>query len=319
MNGRNRHNKYRKGVYRRKNISSIIIISVICFILFATAFFIIGNLLKTQSDKRHENETYETESTPDKESQNDKASVRSILAHPVFLETQGVGTFSTRLDALTSSGVYEASVPLNTANGELLFKSSVAEKIGYSTGNANIKLSSALPYAQTKNIYLSGIFFVTAFNIEDPLVRSVELSRQASLVAEALNAGFDDVLLIAPSMTNDHIDDAIRFIDDIKALTNGGTVGLCISDNILSSDNSQYLSETIDLLNSKIDFLAIDLSGTDISNGVDAISESISPIQHYILMYKMRVILPNDKAGQTLTSIISEAESNGIKNIQIMP
>lgn len=319
MNGKNRHNKYRKSIYRRQSIRTGIIISVICLILSFVAFLVIGNLLKTQSDKRHESYTDDTEMSREDESTNEKVPVRNVLAHPVFLETKEAGNFADRLDSLTEKGVFEASIPLNTPNGELLFKSLVADKIGYPPGESNVKLDNAVSSAKSRNVYLSGIFYVNAFNSDDTLVRSVELSRAAALVAEALNAGFDDVILIAPQMTETHVEEAIRFVEDIKSLTDSGAIGLCVSDSILSIEDSQQVSQIIDSLNSDIDFLAIDLSDTDLSLGIEAISEAISSKQHYLLMYKIRVLLPKGETDDILTSIISEAESNGIKNIQIIP
>lgn len=319
MNGKNRHKKYRKSIYRRRNINAIIIVSIVCLLLFVTAFLIIGNLLKAQSDKRHEYESSDTETTVKDNIQNEKAPVKNISAHPVFLETQGSGNFASRLDALTKKGIFEANVPLNTPEGDLLFKSKIAEKIGYPQSNANVTLGKALPAAKTKNVYLSGIFYVNAFDQDDPLIRSVELSRDAAIVAEALNAGFDDIVLIAPQMTEDHIEEAIRFTEDIKALSENGYVGLCISDPILSIDDTQRLSQIIEHLNGKNDFLAIDLSKTDISSDVSTVSDSISPNQHYMLMYKIRVLLPRGETDDIVKEVISEAESNGIKNIQIMP
>lgn len=318
MNGKNHHNKYRKSVYRRKNISAIFIILTVCLVIFIEAFLVVGNLLKAQGDKLNEPETENTETT-DISATDEKASVRSILAHPVFLETKESGTFANRLDSLTQKGIYEASVPLNTPEGDLLFKSSVANSIGYPQGEANIKLENALPSAKSRNVYLSGIFYVNAFEKDDPLVRSVELSKSAALVSEALNAGFDDVVLIIPHMTADHVEEAIRFTESIKALTDSGSVGLCISEEILSLDNSQQLSYILDHLNEKTDFLAIDLSSTDVSVDVKSISDKISPIQHHVLMYKMRTILPNGETAEILASIISETQSNGIKNMQIIP
>lgn len=318
MNGKRRHNKYRKSVYRRKNIGAVLIISAVCLILFVTVFLVLGNFLKSQSDNRNKSDTYDTEETDNKPT-NEKNTVKSVLSYPVFIETKERGTFADRLDALTQKKIFDASVPLNTPDGDLLFKSTVAQSIGYPQGEANVKLEKAISSAQSRNVYLSGIFYVNAFKNEDPLIRSVELSQAAALVAEALNAGFDDVVLIVPHMTADHVEEAIRFTENIKALTNNGSVGLCISDRILSIESTQELSLAIDRLNSEIDVLAVDLSDTDISVDVNAISDAISPIQHYILMYKMRVILPNGEADEILTSVISEAQSNGIKNIQIMP
>ena len=319
MNGRNRHNKYRRTVYRRRNIGIIIFISSICLILSLTAFIVIGNLLKLRSENSNSSDTETNQSVQDSDSTDDKTPAKSIKAYSVLLETQESGVFADRLDALMQKGISEASIPLNTTEGVLLFKSTIANEISYPTGEAAVTLSKAIPTAKERNIYVSGIFYVNSFKTEDPLIRSVELSVEAALVAEALNAGFDDIVLVIPHMTDSHADEAIRFIKNIKAMSEGGAVGLCISENILSIEDTLKLSQTIDTLDEKIDFLAVDLSATDLSEGTEHLSVAISSKQHYLLMYKMRVLLPNSENDDTLRAIISEAESNGIKNIQITP
>ena len=318
MTGKNRHNKYRKSIYRRRSVGIIILVSVICLSVMLTAFLIIGNLLHKQSEKRNDPSYEDTEISSDNLS-DEKMPVKSIKAYSVLLETQDSSVFSSRLDALVRNGIYEASVPLNTSDGKLLFKSDVASKIGYPNGEANVTLSKAVSSAKENNIYLSGIYYLNAFKNSDPLVRSVELSRAGALISEALNAGFDDVIVIAPEMTNAQVDEAIRFIEDIRSLTNGGIVGLCVSDSILSTENSQELSNTISALDSKIDILAIDASSEYTLGNYGTIGDKIGTMQQYILMYKMRVLLPNATDSDSVSAIINEAESNGVKNIQFLP
>lgn len=319
MNGKNRHNKYRKSVYRRRNVGVIILVTVICLSVVLTAFLLVGNLLHKQSEKRNEALDSSTDTSNNIDLQDEKVPVRNILGHPVLLETQDSSVFSDRINALTQKGIYEASVPLNMSDGTLLFKSSIANKIGYPVGEAKVTLDKAVQAAKSNKVYLSGIFYVTAFESSDPLVRSVELSRASAIIAEALRSGFDDVVVIAPKLTEAHIEEAIRFTDSIKSLTDGGTVGLCVSEDIFSLDDTQHLSQIISKLNSKIDFLAMDVSSEDISDGYSVMGDKISSMQHYLLMYKMRVLLPNGETSDALSAIISEAESNGIKNMQILP
>ena len=319
MNVKNRHNRYRKSIYRRRNIGTIVIISIVCIAVMLTAFLVIGNLLHKQSERRNEQQTNESEQSQDSSNINEKTPVKSINGQLVFLETQENGVFADRLYALTEKQCYEASIPLNAIDGSLLFKSSVADKIGYPTKNANVTLEDAVSAATEYNVYLSGIFYVNAFKESDQYLRAVELSCTAAIIAEALNAGFDDVILIAPDMTEAHVDEAIRFIEDIKALSKTGNVGLTVSDSILMLENTRQVSEIISQLDSKIDFLAIDTSTADILNGYTAIGDKISSLQLYLHLYKMRVLLPCGEDAMALNSIIAEAEKNGIKNIQIIP
>lgn len=318
MNGRNRHNKYRNGVYRRRNIGIIISVSVASVVVLLAAFLIIGNLLHKQSENRNQAHSVDTSETQSNSDTPQKTPVQSITAHSVLLETSDSTFFSDRLDTLLQEEVFSASVPLNTKDGALLFRSSVADKLDYPTKSAGVTLDTAVSAAKDRNIYLSGIFYVNAFENDNSLLRSVELSKAAAIIAEALTAGFNDVVIIAPHMTAEQIDEAIRFIDDIEALTDSGSVGLTVSDNIFGLENSQATSEMISKLDSKIDFLAMDTSSVDTTDGYVSISDKLNEEKLYLHMYKMRVLLPYDANEKNAAEIISAAENNGIKNYQII-
>ena len=311
MNGRNRHNKYRRSIYRRHNIGIIILISVIAFIVLLVSFLIVGNILHRQSEKRNEQNTETEETTLIENTDAVKVDVPSIKGHSVLLETTDTTFISDRLDALTNKQIYAASIPLNTKDGTLLYKSSIAASIGYPAGTANVTLSKAVSTAEQKNIYLSGVFYVNAFSENDPLLRSVELSKDAAIIAEALSEGFGDVVIIAPHMTEEHIDEVIRFVDDIRTLSDGGAIGLTVSDSILELEAPQRTSEIISVLNEKIDFLAINLPNREIS-------EMINTNKLYIHMYKMRVLLPFSENTDEQNTFVSAVDENGITNWQII-
>ena len=124
--------------------------------------------------------------------------------------------FSDRLDSLVEKEVSAASIPLNTPDGALLFRSDIADSIAFPTGTAKVSLSSLTDAAGERGVYLSGVFYVNTFKIEDSLLRSVELSKNAAIIAEVLNAGFNDVVIIAPHITEAHIDEVIRFTENIR-------------------------------------------------------------------------------------------------------
>ena len=318
MNGRNRHNKYRNGVYRRRNVGIIVLISVASVAVILTAFLIIGNLLHKQSENRNKADDTDTSELQSNTTETEKTPAQSITAHSVLLETSDSTFFSDRLDALLQNEVYAASVPLNTTDGALLFRSTIADNLGYPVKSSGVTLETAVTAADERGIYLSGIFYVNAFETDNALLRSVELSEAAAIIAEALKSGFDDVVVVAPHMTSEQVDEAIRFIENIEALADNGTVGLTVSDNIFGLENSQSTSEIISLLDSKIDFLAMDTTSVDTSEGYAMINDKINEEKLYLHMYKMRVLLPYDANEKNASEIISAAESNGIKNFQII-
>lgn len=318
MNGRNRHNKYRRSVYRRHNLGIIVLISAISLVIIIGVFLIVGNLLHKQSEKRNDEIDTDTSEVTEDLNVTEKSEVKSIKGHSVLLETTDTSFFSDRIDALTEKQIFAASIPLNTEDGSLLFKSSVAEELGYPTSGVKVTLKSAVSTAEQRNVYLSGVFYVNAFSEKDALLRSVELSRSAAIIAEALMAGINDVVIIAPHMTEEHIDEAIRFVQDIKYLTDNGAVGLTVSNNILSLENKNRVSEIISMLDSKIDFLAMDLSSDKNDSTVDNIENMINTEKLYLHMYKMRVLLPFYSTSDDQNSVIAVVENSGISNYQII-
>ncbi|MBQ8850383.1 MAG: hypothetical protein IJ011_08650 [Clostridia bacterium] len=319
MNGRNRHNKYRNSVYRRHNIGMIVLISVISLIALIVLFLVIGNLLHAQSERRsNEVSDTDTSAVQNNEQDNVKAPVQSITGHCVLLETDDNTFLSDRLDALVEQNILEASIPLNTKDEILLFKSDIADEIGYSVGTANVTLEKAVSTADTRNMYLSGIFYVNAFSNDDALLRSVELSRAAALIAEALAAGFDDVVIIAPHMTEEHTEEVIAFVESIRSLAPNGAVGLAVSDSILELEDAYKTSEIITRLYEKIDFLAMEVSTDDSADVLTDINNKINAEQLYLHMYKMRVLLPYNADKEIQSSIISATETGGITNWQII-
>ncbi len=318
MNGRNRHNKYRNGVYRRRNIGIIVLISVVAVAVFLAAFLVIGNLLHKQSENRNNSDETDTSEIQSNSGATEKTPTQSIIAHSVLLETSDSTFFSDRLDALLQKEVYAASVPLNTTDGALLFRSTIADKLGYPVKSSGVTLKTAVSAAEERGVYLSGIFYLNAFENDNALLRSVELSEAAAIISEALTAGFDDVVIVTPHLTAEQVEEAIRFVENIEALTENGVIGLTVSDNIFELENSQMTSQLISLLDSKIDFLAMDTSSVDTSEGYGLISDKINEEKLYLHMYKMRVLLPYDPDEEKTAEIISAAENNGIKNFKII-
>ena len=119
MNGRNRHTQYRRGVYRRQRIRTVIITVAIIIAIVTVAFLIIGNILWDKSQERGKGNGISDE-TSDLSEQAPHASVRSVKARPVLLETSDSSTFITRLDAAISAGASAASIPLNNEDGALI-------------------------------------------------------------------------------------------------------------------------------------------------------------------------------------------------------
>lgn len=311
---RNRHTNYRRSVYRRRSIGTVLIVLSVVLVVLVIAFVVIGNILNKQSKERGEG-TSDTESS---ESSHDiKKPSKSVNAYPVLLETNDSTVFSQRLDSLIEAGVREFSVPLNTKDGTLLYRSSIASPIGFPSGNASVSITGAMEKASERGVYVSGVFYLTAFSTEDTLVRSVELSRASAIVSEAIRAGMDDVLLIAPDMTADDTDELSRFVDDVRALADGATVGLTVPSSVFEAENA---SEVIIRLSEAVDYLALDATESGENDPKLYIEERISNsgMLFYIHMYNMRVLIPSNSDTNVQNEYISALGASSINNWQLI-
>ena len=317
MNGRNRHMQYRRSVYRRRQIRLGLILSVVILAVLLLVFLIVGNLLFGKQEPDEEPDLQTNPPTTDNTDNKEKTPVASLRAKAVLLETSDSSTFATRIRRLTDTGAVSASIPLNTADGKLLYRSAVGEKLGYPTnGTPSVRISSAL--GQIDNaFYLSGVFYLNAFSESDPLLRSVELSKAAAILGEALEQGMDDVLLIAPGMSADQVDELLRFAEDVRTLSPKAVLGLTLSDSILSHDTASAL---IDKLANGLDFLAMDATqyGTEDPAAYATATVNDSNMMYNRLRYHMRVLLPACADEATRNSVIDAVEKNGVDSWQIL-
>lgn len=314
MNGFNRHNKYRKKARRRARIGILLIVSAIVLVVIIVAFFVIGNIINDQSDKRNEsNKEPNITDTEDTEKKEESAPI--IRGYSVLLETTDSSRFYNRLDNIISKGYSSASIPLNTKDGILLYNSSVSDELGY-ISSSRVTPKSAVDTAKNKNVYLSGVYYVSAFSESNALLRSVELSRAAAILSEVLIAGFDEVVIVAPELTAEHTQEIIKFTNDIRILAENGKIGITLSDSILESENA---SETISELNKNVDFLCLDASEHGDADPSEYIDGRVSADNLlYLHMYKMRILLPNTADDSRLDEYIKITEKYGLNNWQFI-
>ncbi len=315
MNGRNRHLQYRRSVYRRRQLRLGLILTVTITVVLILAFLIIGNLLR-KNDPPEADPTQRND--PHTETGEEHVAVLPIKAHSVPLETADTSTFSSRVRALTEGGAVAVSIPMNTSNGALLYLSTVGTSLGYPLhGSPTVSISSAIERVGNADLHYSGVFYLTAFSEADPLLRSVELSRSAAILAEAIQQGMDDVLLIAPDMDATHTDELLRFAENVRILAPTASLGLTLSPSILTDRMS---SDVIDRLWNGMDFLALNASEYGDGDPVAYATETVndSAMMYNRLRYHMRVLLPSFADKAQTDAVIAAVEEAGVQSWQIL-
>ena len=315
MKRNNRPMRYRRRGYGRRHSHLLWILPLATALVLLVGLVVAGNLL----NRRNQNPA-DTDAPPaqsDTPAVTERTPIRDVRAYPVMLETAEAGTFSDRLAALVAAGRGEASVPLNTRDGRLLYRSQVGEQLGFVTDtDRSVTLTDALPAAKESGVYVSGVYYLTAFGEEDDLLRSVALSRSAALLAEGLRAGLNDVLLIAPDLGSEHTDELIRFLDELHALAPGSTVWLALGVAQYAAENAAW----IETLYGSVDYLALEAVSPEDTDPVSALSAAMTDanIRYHLLHYHVRILIPSAADDAALAERIAIPEAEKFYNWQIV-
>lgn len=315
MNGRNRHVQYRRSVYRRKQIRTALFAAILLLALLFVVFLIVGNALH----RRAESEETDTDSPSGEtlpQGSNGIAAVPSIKAYPVLLETAEAGNFTSRVNARLHQGHSAVSIPLNNLSGELLYRSPTASALELQGESAySVTIGNALASVRELNAYLSGTFYLTAVAEQDDLLRSVRLAESRALVAEALRAGLNDVLLICPVLPTEQIPELSRFLTELRALVPNARVGLALPSSFFSAANAM---SALHSLHEEFDFLALNATVTGEAEPTAVIGELIGLHLYDLLRYDMRLLLPSAEDDTERAAYAAVAEANGISNYQML-
>ena len=101
----------------------------------------------------------------------------------------------------------------------------------------------------------------------------------------------------------------MRFSDWVRSLDAEVTIGIAITPAVLEKDSAEVI---VGKLWEKYDFLALDLTA---AKPWESSGTSGSEIQFYLLMYNMRVLLP-DATGAELSLMTDYLKGMGVENFQ---
>ena len=317
MKGTPNRIRYRRRAYRASRVPLILlIVTMVTLLALVIGFLIVGNRLNDQNEER-DREEGASDPLPEAPS-TEREPLGDIQAPQTLLETADASTLADRLAALSAVGRSAASVPLNTAEGRLLYRTELGVSLGFETeGSPTVELSGAMRQADEAGVYISGVYRLTVFDTEDELLRSVELSRAAALLAEAVRSGMDEVLLLAPDMTADHIPEVLRFAESIRQLAPDAVVGLTLSGAILSDGSA---AELIDTLWNGMDFLAMNAADHGETEPAAHITAVITdPAMRYnILRYRMRILIPAAADPALSDALVAAVEAETVYNWQMI-
>jgi len=313
MNNRNRHMQYRKSIYRKRKIRTILILSVSVAVVIFALFLIIGTALHKKTEKK---DTQSLEYQPQTQEPTGLAPTPSIGAYPLPLLQDG-SNFSDRLRAIpqTASAV---CINLNDENGTLLYRSDLMNEIStmpIATDAGSI--STAISSIESNELYISSVLYVTSFENESDLVEDVTLAIWGAVACEALRAGVGDVLIVAPSIEVEDMQKIYSLADRVHAAVPEGVIGFALPSAVLIDEQKTAL---LDELNKHFNYMALDTTGfTDEDDPFEYVERKTASMQLDLMYYKMRVILPFSSDTAEQEKYIETVTKYNISNWQILP
>ncbi len=319
--------QYRKSIYRKRNVKAIVISLIVAFVVLFTLFMIIGTALhnKTQEPDPEDQQGNEQTAPPSSGNQGQQSSSndeikleipKSVAAYALPLLEDG-SKFSDRLAKIPPT-VNDVFVNLNSKDGALLFRSELASEFSHITVHADASaLSNSVTDIEREGFYISGALYVPSFGEQNDLIRDIELSTWTAIACEALREGVGDVMLIAPSVDEEDIERLCAMADSIHSSVEKSVIGIALPSFVLEDEN---MIAIVSKLSKHFNYLSLDT--TDYKSEDDAlthINDRILTFQHYILQYKMRVILPKADDTEIQQQYIDVAAKYNAVNWQIMP
>ncbi len=313
MNNRNKHIQYRKSIYRKKRIKTIVIASVVAVCALIVLFLVIGNIL---NDKV--NESKNTDEDVFEQSSSTEASLsyaQAVQAYALPLLEDG-SSFSSRLSSINTDAD-AVCINLSATDGTLLFASSIASRLsGFSVHEDAVSLASSLSGIDARELYVSGLLHINAFEESNDLLLDVKLSSAGALVCEAIRDGVDDVLIMPSEFSADDIEALCSLADRIHSTEEKAIVGLVLSEDIYTAENRISL---IDRLSKHFNYLCINAAENGDTEMKGHIEARIAEMQLDIMYYKMRVLLPHTSDAALQDEYLEIARKYNISSWLILP
>ena len=308
MNRNQRHMRYRKSVYRRRNIKTGLIVGGIVLIVLVLLFLILGNIWFDKVQEEPPAPTTPNTTEADSEPPYPFEAVPHVKAPLLSLEGNSAAVYQ-RLEALAAAKHTAVSVPMTDKTGMLLYHSDQASEGNFTIrGTSSLTLSALSEAADADGIYLCGYYVLTAVSEENPLARSVLMAESVAVLAEAFLTGMDDVVIIAPTLSVEQQAEMIRFVESIRTLAPKAVIGLALPEAEMAAADATR----IDTLAKSFDYLALDLSTYGDEAPLAFAEARMQSMLYYLLRYEMRVLLPALADEATQAALIAAVEKDSI-------
>jgi len=302
--------RYRNSSYAKKRVKVIVIISAVVLALIAIILLVVGNILRANSEDKHE-KPMGNENDIAVEAGSDVPSVNGY-AMSLSGVNAGEATLNSYVTRAKNLGGDTISFAARDASGNELYSSALARNMGKQSGKTTLKDINS----RAGSLRVSAGVSVSAFSEKDAVYRSVLLAYDAGICAELFAGGADDVFIRLKNgkVNSESVEALLNFAVSVKNIDASTVLGLALPSEFFSLSDADTL---IDSLSEKYDFLLLDL--TEIKSGSDVaeyVKSSVDAAQLYVMMYEMRVLLP-EADEETTEAMITALTAKSIDNWQV--
>ena len=164
------------------------------------------------------------------------------------------------------------------------YRSSVYKAVVENVGTFD--LATVVSLLQNKEIYVSACFICKSFYVEDENARNALIAVEAAIIAEAANAGVDDIVICGLPVTDLGISYVARLFSEIRKLSSNAVLGASVNyDKVVSESGAAAIKDYSEFA----DFCAIDLSQSQ-NNGV-SLEKSLNSLIYLFEVYPLRILM----------------------------
>ncbi len=176
------------------------------------------------------------------------------------------------------------------------------------TDNSKANLFEVVGVLDIAGIHTSGCFYINYTSNATRELVSIYRAYEAALVAEAVDAGFLDILLFGFNADTADAAEAARFIGAVRELEDESAIGIAIPHTAARGAEAGRIFADFA---SVAEFLALDLSGV---KDRDSLMNELERASEYIRRYNLRLVLP-----ESLADAKGALAGAGYTNWQIVP
>jgi len=276
--GTKRHVKRRKSMLsEQKRIVYVALIWVAVALVSVFLALLLGNILGKRAEriKRETESAFSYTYTAN--------SVAPIRAPFLDVKSKSNKDIESKVNALANK-TESVSVCLTDENGIPEYRSKVYESVAGACGSFDI--NSAMAFIKDKNIYVSACFLFNSFYVEDETSRNAAIAVEAAIVAEAVSAGVNDVIICDLPVTDLGISYVAKLFSEIRKLSPSAVLGASIDyDNAISASGAAAIKD----YSAFADFCAIDLSDKQ-SEGITA-EDAARSLIYLFEVYPLRLLM----------------------------